>query len=448
MSTADVTVLDAVVEPGVDAHLQDLRRLGRWTLLLVVGGLIPLAAWVALAPLSSAVVAPAFVKVDLDRRPVQHAEGGTVLEVLVRDGQQVKRGDPLVVLGDVSVDADRNRVAYRQQVERAGLARADAEQLMAASIRFPADLLEAAQRDERLAAQLERERQLFATRRDALHRQVHLLHAQAARIGEEIGALEAQVGKAGQSLQFQRAELDTNRKLQAEGFLSATRVTQLEGSVADYGVKMEERRSELARAHQRMADARLRSTALENEYRQQASEQRRLVAARLSDIEQELRKLTDASERQVIRAPVDGAVMGLRVTAAGAVIPPREPIADIVPVDTRLVTEARIRPEDIERVALRQPADIRLTAYRGRTTQLVQGQVTYVSPDRLVDRATNLPFYSVQVEIDPASLVAAGGLKLQAGMPAEVYLQGERRTPLQYLLEPVTDVLRRGARER
>ena len=448
MSTSSIVRLDDMLVAETKAHVQELRRLGRWALALVVIGLVPLAAWMALAPLASAVVAPAYVKVDLDRRPVQHAERGTVLQVLVRDGQQVRQGDPLLVLGDVSVDADRNRVAYRMQVERAGLARADAEQLMAEQVAFPAELLQAAARDERLAGQLDRERQLFATRREALQRQVRLLQAQSARIGEEIVALQAQVGKAGESLQHQRAELDTNRKLLAEGFLSPTRVTQLEGSVADYGVKMEERRSELARAHQRMADTRLRITALENEYRQQASEQRRAAAARLSDIEQELRKLTDASERQVIRAPASGSVIGLRYATAGAVIPPRETIADIVPSDTRLLTEARIRPEDIERVALRQRADIRLTAYRGRTTQLAHGQVVYVSPDRLVDRATNLPFYAVQVEVDPQSLREAGDLKLQAGMPAEVYLQGARRTPLQYLLEPVTEVLRRAGRER
>ena len=72
----------------------------------------------------------------------------------------------------------------------------------------------------------------------------------------------------------------------------------------------------------------------------------------------------------------------------------------------------------------------------------------YISADRLVDRTTNAPFYSVLIEVDAASLTAAGDLKLQAGMPAEVYIDGEQRTPLQYLLEPVTQVLRRAARER
>jgi HlyD family secretion protein len=279
-------------------------------------------------------------------------------------------------------------------------------------------------------------------------RQVQLLQTQRARVAEEIEALQAQVGKARQSLQFQQVDLETNRKLLGDGFISPTRVAQLEGAVADYGVKIEERRSELARAQQRSADAQLRISALEGEYRQQASEQRRAAAARVSELEQELRKSADASARQVIRAPATGAVIDLKYATPGAVIPPRETIAAIVPDDTRLLTEARIRPEDIERVGLAQAADIRFTAFRNRTTRLVRGQVVYISPDRLVDRATNIAYYAVHVEAALDSLAEAGDLKLQAGMPADVYLQGERRTPLQYLLEPVTDVLRRAGRER
>jgi hypothetical protein len=127
-------------------------------------GLLPAMGWMAYAPLSSAVVAQAFVKVDLDRRPVQHAEGGIVREVRVRDGQQVAQGEALLVLGDVAVDADVNRLNLRVQTERAGMARLDAEQLAARSLSFPADLLAAAQNDTRLAEQLAKERALFDAR--------------------------------------------------------------------------------------------------------------------------------------------------------------------------------------------------------------------------------------------------------------------------------------------
>lgn len=437
----------APMEP-LRPHLQEARRLTRWGVVVVIGGLMPVAAWLSLAPLASAVVAPAYVKVDLNRRPVQHAEGGTVREVLVRDGQNVRLGEPLLVLGDVSVDADKNRLSFRVMAERASLARLDAEQSAARAIKFPPDVVEAAKNDERVAELMLKEGALFDSRRDALVGQIALLRSQREKISQEITALRAQVAQALESLRLQKSELENNRGLLKDGFISPTRVTQLEGTVADYGVKVEERRSELARAEQRILDIDLRIRTLESDYRQQASDQLKLTSSRLSEIEQELRKSTDASTRQVIVAPASGTVIDLKYATPGSVIAPRETIADIVPADTRLVTEAQIRPEDINRVQPGQAAEIRFTAFRYRTTLLVQGAVVYISADRLIDRATNAPYYSVLVEADPASLKSAGELKLQAGMPAEVYINGEQRTPLQYLVEPVTQVLRRAARER
>jgi membrane fusion protein, epimerase transport system len=128
-------------------------------------------------------------------------------------------------------------------------------------------------------------------------------------------------------------------------------------------------------------------------------------------------------------------------------VSPRESIADIVPSDPRLLVEAHIRTEDVARVQQGQAAEIRFTAFKYRTTHMVSGKVFYVSPDRLIDRATNQPYYVAMVEADAASLGQASEVKVQAGMPAEVYIKGEQRTPLQYLVEPVTQVLRRAGRE-
>jgi HlyD family secretion protein len=429
-------------------HAQEARRLARWSGVVLLAGLLPALAWVWLAPLASAVVAPAYVKVDLNRRPVQHAEGGIVREVLVRDGQRVRQGEALLVLGDVSVAADRNRLDFRVGAERASLARFDAEQALAGTIAFPDEVLSAAHADPRLEQQMAKEQTLFQARRNALAGQVALLGTQRGKITEEAAALDAQIRQAIASLGFQKTDLENNRKLLDSGFISPTRIAQLEATVADYGVKLEERRSELARAGQRMIDTDLRMRSLESEYRQQASDQRKVTASRISEIEQEQRKSVDASARQVIVAPADGEVMDLKYTTPGGVIPPRETILEIVPESTRLVTEARIRPEDINRIHRGQAADIRFTAFKYHTTQMVHGTVIYVSADRLVDRASNQAYYIALVEADAASLASAGNLKLLAGMPAEVYIKGEERTPLQYLVEPVSQVLLHAGRER
>ena len=444
--TAVDTALGA--DDPLSPHLGEARRLMRCGVAVLLGGLLPVIAWMALAPLSSAVVAPAYVKVDLNRRPVQHAEGGIVREVLVRDGQHVKQGEPLLVLGDVSVAADLNRLTYRVDAERASMARLEAEQGLAGAISWPEDLLRHAAADPRLDEQIAKEKSLFAARRQALTSQAALLRVQREKVAQEMSALRAQIAQAGESLALQRSDLETNRGLLRDGFIAQTRITQLEAGVADYGVKLAERNSELARAEQRVLDIEMKIRSMESDYRQQASDQLKVTSARLQEIEQELRKSSDASSRQVITAPADGEVIGLKVSSPGAVIPPRETIADIVPANPKLVIEARLRTEDINRVQQGQAADIRFTAFKYRTTKLVAGSVRYVSGDRIVDREANQAYYTAQIEADAKSLEDAGNLKLVAGMPAEIYIRGEERTPLQYLIEPVTQVLRRAGRER
>ena len=446
MSGAVMSAADA--QAPLAQQLREAQRLARRAAVVLLVGVVPVGAWMTWAPLSAAVVASSFVKVDLDRRVVQHAEGGTVREVKVRDGQHVEKGEPLLVLGDVSVDADLNRLNYRVAVERASLARLEAEQMSAASVQFPAQVIEAARNDPRLAEQMAKERALFSARRDALVGQSGLLRSQQAKVAQEAIGLRAQIAQASESLKHQTAELQTNRRLLDDGFISATRISQLEAAVADYGVKLEEKRSDLARAEQRLLDADLRIKSLEGDYRQQASDQLKVSAARLAEIEQEQRKTADASSRQVIVAPVAGDVINLKFTSAGSVVSPREPIADIVPSNPHLVVEAHVHTEDVSRVQQGQPAEIRFTAFKSRTARLVAGKVFYVAADRTLDRATNQAYYVVLVEADAASIASAGDMKLQAGMPAEVYLKGEERTPLQYLLEPVTQVLRRAGRER
>ena len=156
------------------------------------------------------------------------------------------------------------------------------------------------------------------SRRSALAGQVDLLRTQRLKVAQEVQAQREQIVQATQSLKHHREVLATNRGLQQDGFVSPTRVSQLEATVADYGVKVEERRSELARAEQRLVDSDLRIRSLESEYRQQARDQLKITLTRLSDFQQEQRMTSDAGKRQVIVAPASGDVIDLKFTAPGA----------------------------------------------------------------------------------------------------------------------------------
>jgi membrane fusion protein, epimerase transport system len=425
-------------------HATRLAWAGVW---IVFGALLPIGVWMAVAPLSMAVMAPAFVKVDLNRRPVQHLEGGIVHTVLVRDGQSVNAGDPILILGDVSVDADRNRLTYRVHVERAAIARLEAQVALAAKLKFPVDLVAIAKQDERVELALAKETALFEAGLNSLTSEVALMKMQRDRVDEEIIALRAQIRHAKSSHDLQEKSLEANRQLLDSGFIAPSRLQQLEAGLADYAIKLEERKSELSRTQQRLGDIDLKIKSLENEYVRKASDQLKVTSAQLAEIEQELRKSKDAAVRQTVSAPASGEVMDLKFTSPGAVVRAGEPIADIVPRDARLMIEAQVRPEDVNNVYRDQRARINFTAFKFRNNKMVTGKVTYVSADRLVDRNTNLPYYSVTILADPDSLHSISDLKLVAGMPAEVYIEGADRTPLQYLMAPLTDVVRKAGHQ-
>jgi HlyD family type I secretion membrane fusion protein len=430
----------------------DVERAGEpWPLIRagIIGSVLlvaSIAVWVWIAPLSGAVIGPGQVKVDMNRKTVQHQEGGIVGEILVRDGSKVKAGQTLILLRDVRVDAGNEAVRTQLDAELAKAARLSAEQAGAAQIAFPAELTQRGS-DPRVAELLKHESSVFRVRRESLTNQINLIRNQAREARDEIKARDVQLKADARAIKLQREELDQNMSLAKEGFVSKTRLLVLQREVAQHESRQAEGAAELARAQQKVSDLELRAETLRSTFNQEASNELRQSSAAIFELREKLRPAQDAEQRQRITAPSSGEVVDLRVTSVGAVIAPREPILDIVPEDPDLLVEARVRPEDVNYVKIDSLADVRLTSFRQRITPTVEGRVVYVSADRLVDKTTNAPYYSVHVRVSPEALRKAGDLKLQAGMPAEVFIQTASRNALQYLVDPVLGFLQRSLRE-
>jgi HlyD family type I secretion membrane fusion protein len=424
----------------------ELARLARAGLGVLALGVLAIAAWALAAPLSGAIIAPAFVKVDMNRKVVQHQEGGILKQILVRDGDRVQMGQTLAVIDDVRLDATLDLLRTQHDGERAKAARLEAERAFLPVLEFPQDLASRAG-EPKVAEILQREAALFRTRREALDSQIDVLRKQIDQTEEEAKALASQIAAEGRALRSQREELALNEKLYKQNFVQKTRLMTLERAVAEYEARWAEHRAELAKTRQRGAELELRVLAQRNAYVQSATDELKEITTRLFDLEERLRPSKDAADRQRIAAPITGVVVGQRVFTAGAVIAPREVLMEIVPEDKTLVVEARIRPEDINHVRKGSEAEVRLTAYKQRTTPLVAGSVNYVSADRMLDPQSGVPYYVVHVDVPARALEEAGKLRMQAGMPAEVYIRTDSRSTFDYLLSPVTAYLRRGMRE-
>jgi HlyD family type I secretion membrane fusion protein len=423
--------------------MNELKRLVGAGLVIITGGVLALGGWTVLAPLSGAIVAPAFVKVDLNRKVVQHAEGGIVREIHVRDGDRVKQGQVLVVLDDVKVDANLELLSIQLIAERAKAARLEAEVSYTPKLGFPADIVRK-EREPRVAEILERERALFQSRRSSVETQIAALRSQIRETQTETTALLEQIAAEDRAIGLQKEELKANEELLKQNFVQKTRVLTLQRAVAEYEVKHGEHRADLARSRQKASELELRIITAQNTYKQTAVDDLKDATAHIFDLEERLRPSRDAAQRQQVLAPIGGEIVGLKVFTAGAVVGPRDVLMEIVPADKTLIVEARIRPEDINHVHVGDEAEVRLTAYKQRTTPLVAGRVSYVSGDRLVDAENKSAYYMAHVAVSPASL---GDLRMQAGMPAEVYVRTDSRTVLDYLLAPVTAYLRRAMRE-
>ncbi len=409
---------------------------------LVTAALI--AAWSAAAPLAGAVVAPAQVKVELNRKTVQHQEGGIVREILVRDGQSVRAGDPLLVVGDVRQDAELSLLQDQWRAARVRVARAEAEMRLASASTCPTRCKATAAAAEHIA----RERAVFAARRQVLDEQGALLHAQMRQVQAQAAALESQIEATIVSGKLSDEELAINESLASQGFVNRTRLIGLQRTAADYKRRVGEQRGDLAAARQRSAELQARTAQLRLAHQTQATDELKEAANRVREIEERLRPSKDQVERQIVRAPVDGEVMSLRVAAVGAVIAPRDPLLDVVPRHEKLVVDARIAPQDVEHVRVGGAAEVRLVSADARSVPLLPAKVVFVSPDRVQQPETGESWFDVTVEVDAAAMQQhKPSLRLQAGMPAELYVTTGERSLIEYLAKPLNLFAQRALRE-
>src|SRR5688500_9184536 len=286
----------------------DAGRSIRAGLLIIAGALVAFAVWAGVAPMSGAVIAQGFVKVDLNRKVVQHQEGGIVRAVRVRDGDRVSQGQELVLLDDVRIDAQLDLLRTQLDAERAKAARLEAERALAARPSFPRDFLRR-NGEAKVAELIARETALFRARREALDSQIAVLRRQIRETVEEAAAVDEQIGAEERALKLQKEELAANERLLSQGYVQKTRLLTLQRAVAEYEARHSERRAELSKARQRASELEFRILSMRNSYVQVATDELKEASARMFDLEERIRPSRDASERQKITAPIAGEVV-------------------------------------------------------------------------------------------------------------------------------------------
>lgn len=412
-------------------------------IVLAFGGF---GAWAGLSPLNSAAIAPAVVVAESSRKTVQHLEGGIIKDILVDEGSIVDTGQILIRL-----DETRARTGYDLLLGQLDAALALQHRLIAERDSLPAIAFPPELSDRRgelaVGPMLAAQERLFAARRKALNGQVAILRQRIAQFRDEITGLEAQQRAKERQVVLIRQEYRGVKELFDKGFERKPRLLALERAEALLEGEHGELIAQISRVRQAIGEAELRIIDLDNNFHQDVATQLRDTEVRVAEMRDRLRAQEDVLQRVDIRAPQSGVVVGLKFRSRLGVIPPGASILDIMPSEDRLVFEARIRPEDIDVVRVGQSAQVRLTAYKQRSTLTVNGRLIHISADRFLDERTGLGYYLAKIEPDPDSLAAAGDVQLQAGMPAEVMIQTGARLAIEYMVNPVIISFTRAFRE-
>jgi membrane fusion protein, type I secretion system len=406
--------------------------------LLVIGFVLGFGIWSAFAPLESAAIASGVVESESSRKTIQHLEGGIVRQILVSDGDTVRTGQTLIALDDTKIRAEVQSLQGQLWDATAREARLQAEQQGHEQLLFSARPETARKESASAAAVLKAQQGIFEARRQVFQSQVAVIGEKRLQVEKEIVGLKAQETAVAQRTGIAREELDMVATLVNKGLERRPRLLNLEREVADLQGRRGEIAAHISRAEQVINESQATLLKLESDRQHEIAQSLREAQNQLFQLRERLRAAEDQLSRTEVKAPEDGVVTELRIHTPGGVIGAGAPLMDLVPRQDRLIVTARVKPEDIDVVHPGLNADVHLLPYNQRRAPRLNGTVTHVSADRLVDKRTEQPYYATKIRVQDTRM-AANDIRIIPGMPAQVFITTGRGTVALYALRPLLD---------
>jgi len=433
--------------PPKPKRIWSARRQQTWgivALILLVGGL---GTWSIFANIAGAIVTNGQVEVEAKRQIVQHPDGGVVGEINVQDGDIVTAGDVLIRFDDTLQRSELAIVEGQLFEIMARRGRLEAERDDADSIDFSAELLDL-EKDHPVVGDLRKGQiRLFEARRESMARESSQLKERKIQIGQQIIGAEAQLTSLQRQQELISEELADQTELLKKGLAQATRVLSLQREEARLGGEVGSLIASIAESRGRIAETEIEILRLKTRVREEAITTLRDL--QYTEIELRERRLTtlETLSRLDVRAPSDGIVYDRAVHAIRAVVRGAEPVMYIVPQDTPLVVVSRVPPIHIDQVRVGQDATLAFSTFDARTTPQLFGYVTKVSADIFTDEATGEQYYRAELLPKDGEIEKLEDQEVLPGMPVQAFIKTNERSPLNYLVKPMTDYFNKAFRE-
>jgi HlyD family secretion protein len=435
-------------ETGRSEVVQNTRApsvFGIWVMFITFGVFM---MWAILAPLDSASDAMGKIVLNSQKRIIQHPDGGVIKEILVQEGDIVKKGQTLILLDDTQVRAKRNQEQLQYLSFLAETVRLIAERDELAEINIPQELLNHTG-DPEVQKFINNQNKVFSAKKAAIASKT--LHAEqtTVQLTEQKNALLPQIESTEELIRINTEQVNSYKKLFAQGNIQKQYLQDAEAKKAEYQGRKGALLSQLAETEQKIIQSKVALEAEKNANFEKTVQELKESQARLSVSAESLKIYEESLRRTVILSPEDGNISNINeILTPQGVLPQQQPLMEVIPQEDKLIVEAKIKAQDIAIVKVGQIARVRLTAFRTRTTPVLEGVVVALSADAIMPTTqldmqafNGQPYYKARIEIDKEKFDKIAKLKniwLYPGMNVQVMIVIGTRTMMKYLLDPIT----------
>ncbi len=359
---------------------------------------------------------------------IQHLEGGIIEKIYVKEGQRVKKGDPLYRLKNAKSKADSKKKAITLSALLAKEQRLKAQCDFQKVIRFDKTTDEDFIKSEQ--AIFQEEMQHFQDDKSALEDKLSQAKLELKQKQQKLANIKREYATAKENLAI-------SKKLLAKGATSKKQYLTELSKTQSLKTQMSDLKSSLPIIKQKISEAQNRLKSFKSEKKSKWLNDLAEVQTKIKQLQEDKSAEADREERKIVTSVVDGIVKKLYFHTIGGVVRPGDRIAEITPVDDKLIIEAKIKSSDRGKVVEGQKVSIAITAYSYTKFGFLEGKLLSISPDSFIEK-NGQSYYQVKVEAEKENF--AKDKPILPGMIANVNILTGKKTIMRYILKPLKDI--------
>ena len=415
--------------------------------IVIFGFMGGFTVWAATAPLAAGAVVRGAIGPEASRKSVQHLEGGIVSEILARDGDIVKKGQPLLTLERTQALAAVGQIRNTLSRREAEVVRLSAMVEGETKLDF-SEAIADAQGDPTFPAFVRGQQALFDSSVRALKERQDLLRTQIDKLSIQVEGNKSRITGSLEQRRLIDIQIDDTQGLMDKGLARKPLLLDLQRRRSELDTDIGALNSDIKRAEVEKIEKKITLDNAQTSYVNDASAELAKARSEVAGLSARLSASADILTRTQVLSPVSGVVMNSQVKTIGGVVRPGVDLLQIVPNEGDLIIEGRVSPVEIRNIEAGQAARVSFTTFPMRDMPMIPGHVINVSADATQDPQTRETYYTAKVAVDREAFSAyANVADMKPGSPVEAYVEARKRVAMEYFVEPVVHSFRRSFRE-